>query len=459
MPSRSMIQLLAAPALCGLVLFGVSPAAAQVKVGAMGDSYTDETGVFLPGVYNWVELLAISGRADFGPLTTFPSGDPRHTSAGVPSYTYNYAKGGATTTSALSTTQFVSGTFVQNYNSQTGSPNRPDIWPGIRGAGTSGAIEYASQAIGGNDMLGAILNNGQLIFGLDTGVMNPIINRFNNITNIATANQTSPLKMVLVKYPDLGSMPLFGGIDPLFKNSIRQNMQYFNGNVDVQALIHGYGVVDLFTLYDNIRTNGGVTIHGIHITPGTSEGGLQDLRSLFLGDGLHLTPIFNALWANEFINVLNNHYGESIPLLSPKEMVTLTGVDPQQNPIATAGAGYMVDVGQSLMVSALGSTDPNPGDIPYLTFSWDINGDGNFDDAVGMEPTLSWAQLDALGLVGGQTYDVRVRVDDSFGGVTTSAAVSLVVVPEPSTWVLLAAGIVGVLAHRQSSRRRQKARL
>lgn len=441
---RLKLHLLAV-AVAAAALPASSTALAQVKVGAMGDSFSDEYSALGGGLRNWVDLLVVSGRADFGAFANFPSSDPRNT-GGAGSYTYNYAKGGATTTSALGSTTFLP--TVNNNNSQTGSPNRPDIWPGIRGAGTSGAIQYASQEIGGNDILGEIINNNKLLIGLDVGVMNTINNRFNQITSIATASYASPLDMVLVKYPDLGSMPLFGGLPQFSKDSIRQNMQYFNANVDIQAASRGYAVVDLFALWDNIRNNGGVTIHGIHITPGSTGGGLQDLRSAWISDGLHPTPIFQAMWANEFINALNTTYGESIPLLSSKEMVTLTGVDPQQNPIATAGAGYNGAINQSLALSAAGSTDPNPGDIPYLTYSWDINGDGIFGDATGLNPTLSWAQLAGLGIQGQQAYNVRVRVDDSFGGVTTSAIASLYVVPEPSTWMLLSIGAAGMFAYR-----------
>jgi len=403
-----------------VAVFLTSAAGAAVMVGAMGDSYSDEYSALTPGLYNWVDLLVQSGRADFGPFATFPSGDPRNTGGSTGSYTYNYAKGGATTTSALGSTQLIP--FVQNYHSQPGSPNRPDLWPGIRGAGTSGAIKYASQDIGGNDMLGLISSN-KLIFGLDTGSMNPIVNNFQSITNIATANYTSPLKMVLVQYPDLGSMPLLGAYPQFAKDSVRLNVTYFNNSVALQALQHGSTTVDLFSLWDNIRNAGGTTIHGIYISPGTSTGGLQDLRSAWLSDGLHPTPIFNALWTNLFITALDTAYGESIPLLTPKEMVTLTGVDPQQSPIATAGSAYNATVGHALTLSAAGSTDPNPGDVPYLTYSWDINGVANA--AVGANPTLSWAQLSALGIGHSGSYQVDVRVDDTFGGVTTSVPVNL----------------------------------
>ncbi len=82
-------------------------------------------------------------------------------------------------------------------------------------------------------------------------------------------------------------------------------------------------------------------------------------------------------------------------------------------PTADAGNAYTIHVGDSLTLNALDSTDAN-GDT--LTYSWDINGDGTFGDAVGATPTLSWAQLEALGIVARSTpYLVRVMVSDGYG--------------------------------------------
>jgi len=133
-------------------------------------------------------------------------------------------------------------------------------------------------------------------------------------------------------------------------------------------------------------------------------------------------------------------------------MVTLTGVDPQQNPTATAGTSYSVSVGDAVSHREVGSTDANPGDIPYLSFSWDVNGDGVFGDAFGLNPTLDWSQLSALGIAPGQEFNVRVRVDDSFGGVTDSLAVPLAVVPEPASWLLAGLGMLMCIMLRRKPR-------
>src|SRR5262249_55405406 len=78
--------------------------------------------------------------------------------------------------------------------------------------------------------------------------------------------------------------------------------------------------------------------------------------------------------------------------------------------------------GDPLTLSA-SVTGGDPADL-----SWDVNGDAVFGDAAGPNPTLSWAQLQALGIVDGpSTFSVRVRVKDGQGQESTSAATSLTV--------------------------------
>lgn len=100
-------------------------------------------------------------------------------------------------------------------------------------------------------------------------------------------------------------------------------------------------------------------------------------------------------------------------------------------PMADAGGAYSVAEGDSLTLSATG-TDAG---LDTLSFSWDLNGDDDFGDTVGTGPTLSWAQLVALGIDNGPAshLNVRVRVDDGDGAVVTSSATSLTVVNSAPT--------------------------
>jgi CSLREA domain-containing protein len=100
-----------------------------------------------------------------------------------------------------------------------------------------------------------------------------------------------------------------------------------------------------------------------------------------------------------------------------------------------AGGPYTISEGEGLTLSAV-VTSGKPAD-----FSWDINGDGVFGDAIGPNPTLSWAQLQALGIVDGPSrFEVRVRAKDSGGQDVSSAATSLTVNDLAPTLTLSGAG-------------------
>ncbi len=93
-------------------------------------------------------------------------------------------------------------------------------------------------------------------------------------------------------------------------------------------------------------------------------------------------------------------------------------------PIADAGGPYAIQHGSPLTLDGTGSSDP---DSNPITWSWDVNGDGTFGDATGATPTLSAAQLAALG-VGPGVHQVRVRVSDGVAGTvspTTTLTVTL----------------------------------
>ena len=88
-----------------------------------------------------------------------------------------------------------------------------------------------------------------------------------------------------------------------------------------------------------------------------------------------------------------------------------------------AGGPYALREGESLTLGGVVS-EPSEG----LTYSWDVNGDGIFGDATGLNPELSWAQLTALGIENGpSSFNVRLRVDDGDGGIMTSLPVRLTV--------------------------------
>lgn len=102
-----------------------------------------------------------------------------------------------------------------------------------------------------------------------------------------------------------------------------------------------------------------------------------------------------------------------VPLASAPSFATVTVV-PNLPPVADANGPYTVEEGSIVTLDGTGSSDPN-GDA--LTYRWDLDNDGQYDDATGVTP--SFAGLDD------GTYTVGLQVSDS---LLTGAATSTVTV-------------------------------
>jgi ELWxxDGT repeat protein len=104
------------------------------------------------------------------------------------------------------------------------------------------------------------------------------------------------------------------------------------------------------------------------------------------------------------------------------ELWTASPVMMNDPPVAIAGGPYAINEGGSLTLD--GSQSFSPQGLVPLTYSWTIN--GNVNAASGVAPTLTWAQLQALGIDDGPgSFSVSVKVTDSMGNSTTSSPVTL----------------------------------
>ena len=115
----------------------------------------------------------------------------------------------------------------------------------------------------------------------------------------------------------------------------------------------------------------------------------------------------------------NSYYGDP----GTTNIVLARFLTADSPPVAAAGGPYTVTYGGPLTLDGSGSTDPD--DLPS-TYSWIINGQANA--ATGVSPTLSWAQLQALGIdSAGTTFQVSVQVNDGQGDVVNSSPAEVTV--------------------------------
>jgi hypothetical protein len=82
-----------------------------------------------------------------------------------------------------------------------------------------------------------------------------------------------------------------------------------------------------------------------------------------------------------------------------------------QLPTASAGGPYTTPEGTDVTLDASGSTDPDGGP---LTYAWDLDNDGAYDDATGANPTFSTVGQDGV-------FPVSVKATDPDGGYDTDS--------------------------------------
>ncbi|MBL3618932.1 MAG: PKD domain-containing protein, partial [gamma proteobacterium endosymbiont of Lamellibrachia anaximandri] len=120
------------------------------------------------------------------------------------------------------------------------------------------------------------------------------------------------------------------------------------------------------------------------------------------------------VWDNGILNDLDGD-GEldEDERLSDQDFTTVTVIE-NLAPVADANGPYTVDEGSTVALDGTGSSDPN-GDS--LTYSWDYNNDGAYDDASGLAP--AYAGLDD------GIYPVELQVTDGLLSSTSGTSVTV----------------------------------
>lgn len=154
------------------------------------------------------------------------------------------------------------------------------------------------------------------------------INALNPSTNTYQARLATAEDLIILTFDTgiIGSGPGYG-LDQnlpienkyvLDKEEVRIAKDYvtsYNNSIKQIAEAKGLALVDTYTILNDIKS--GKDYDGIHVSSSYITGNAFSL------DGVHLTPIGNAVIANEFIKAINAKYSSTIP---PVNVANYSGV-------------------------------------------------------------------------------------------------------------------------------------
>lgn len=108
------------------------------------------------------------------------------------------------------------------------------------------------------------------------------------------------------------------------------------------------------------------------------------------------------------------------------QSIFLDHIELDNGPSADASGPYVIGFGdavnQSITLDASASVDPDGN--PITLYSWDLDGDEDFDDAVGVSPTLTADDLAGFGISAAGTYPIALKV--TANGLESAVATSTI---------------------------------
>jgi len=167
----------------------------------------------------------------------------------------------------------------------------------------------------------------------------------------------------------------------------------------------------------DLRDNSVMTIHGNNFNYDCNDI-ITDLTGVLTGTLINGDPINNRFYIYENAAIIL--VCEPIPL-PPEAHIS--------------GGPYVIRVGDSLILDASGSSDPD-GDI--VSFLWDLDDDGVFETTGDDRPIfeVSYSYLESLGLLINHEYTIHLKTVDN-DNMSDTVNITLMIVPKPAFQVAL----------------------
>ena len=176
---------------------------------------------------------------------------------------------------------------------------------------------------------------------------------------------------------------------------------------------------------------------------------------LAVADSFGLDPVCGTPTATGTSTVTATVYDSAGHSASVNVSLTVNPSPMTATPVANAGGPYVINTGQSLTLNGSGSYDPDAasGEL-IVSYEWDLDGDGEYDDAAGVNPviTLTYDQLSVLinpltvadPVTGEPKYAIGLRITDTTGRIGTAHTTLKVVGLLTITTTSLSTGAVGI---------------
>jgi lysophospholipase L1-like esterase len=301
--------------LLALTVAFLNPASARLgKIGAMGDSLTDEywdNGGSAVSTYatNWPQLLVSYRGFDMGPTTaqagTNSWGEPRNTG-----YKYNWARSGATSASLLSQGQHT----------------------GLSAQVASDGVAYAVLAIGPNDFNPSTSTYLNIYYGFwsSSQIQNYVNQTVSNIETALATAKNAGISVVLANVIDPGPTPAASSIFTSASNRERVAAAVRSVNAGVKNLAQKYQVplmdwyaLETAVLGPNANLHPALKLGNVTINLRGSDPGPPNSAptNAFVSDGFHPNTVFQGVFADIVLQAFDSGYAAGIPLLTEQEIL------------------------------------------------------------------------------------------------------------------------------------------
>ncbi len=148
---------------------------------------------------------------------------------------------------------------------------------------------------------------------------------------------------------------------------------------------------------------------------------------LYSGDGVIVTHEYTKFGKYNVLLIASDNGDPPLGGLANIDVDVSLG---NNTPISVAGGPYIISLGDGgVYLDGSGSSDPDAG-CDAISFLWDLDNDGQYDDGSGAQLAVTFGQMDALGfdypadpVTGLPANTVKLRVTDRVGATSESTAI------------------------------------